>query len=81
MKPIIASHRSRWVIGTGTQNWQRYGTGAINVDACRVSGGVSVQLPESNGERAGPITAYSAGYPARRSEGRRNRSKAPRLRR
>ena len=34
IEPICMAQKP--MIGTGTQNWQRYGTGALNIDACRV---------------------------------------------
>ena len=34
IEPICMAQKP--MIGTGTQNWQRYGTGAINVDATRI---------------------------------------------
>lgn len=43
IEPICMAQKP--MIGTGTQNWQRFGTGALNIDASRIPA-VTGQLPD-----------------------------------
>jgi DNA modification methylase len=52
-EPIVLARKP--LIGTVAENVLRYGTGAINIDACRVEGGERVSPTGGMGRKANPI--------------------------
>lgn len=62
LEPITVARKP--LVGTVEQNWREYGTGALNIDACRVGDEIRHNAPAGNKAGGSALNMSAVGMPA-----------------